>query len=273
MTQLAERQGRAERRAADSDWLDRLARVGVVTYGLVHLLLGYLVLRLAFGDESGSASGGGALHQLAQSTAGRVLLFAAAGGLLALSLWQAVEALLGYRGQPARQRLVNRLLSAAKVVVFGLIGGNAFVVAAGASGGASNPDGLTARVMAAPGGRLIVGVAGVAVIVVALFLAYFGLSEGFRDTLSTEGATGSDGRSYVLLGTVGYVSKGVAIALVGSLFVYAAVTHDPEKSGGLDQALHAVLRQPFGAPVLVLVALGLLCFGFFCLALARHLDR
>jgi hypothetical protein len=273
MTQFGERQERAERRAADSDWLDHLARVGVIAYGVMHLVVAFLVLRLAFGDDSGSASGTGALHQLAQGTAGRVLLLAIAGGFLALSLWQAIEALLGYRQDPAGWRRANRLLSAAKTVVFGLIGVEAIRVASGSSGGGSSTDGMSARVMSVPGGPLIVGLVGVGVIVVALVLAYYGLSEGFRDTMSNSGATGGTGRSYVLLGTVGYVSKGVAIALVGSLFVYAAATHDPEKSGSLDQALHAVLRRPFGAPALVLVALVLCCFGLFCFALARHLDR
>jgi hypothetical protein len=273
MSRLGERQERAEERAADSDGLDRLARVGVITYGAMHLVVAWLVVRLALGDHSGSASGGGALRQLAQGTAGRGLLVVVAAGFLALGLWQAVEAVLGYRGQSGRQRLVNRILSALKAVTFGVIGVNAFLVAAGSSGGGGSPDGVTARLMAAPAGPLVVGLVGVVVIVVALFLAYHGLSEGFRDTLSDDGATGTNGRWYVRLGTVGYVSKGVAIALVGSLFVYAAVTHDPEKSGGLDQALQTVQRETFGAPVLVLVALGLTCFGLFCFALARHLDR
>jgi len=57
------------------------------------------------------------------------------------------------------------------------------------------------------------------------------------------------------------------------LFLYAAVTHDPQKSGGLDEALHKLLQQPFGAPVLVLIAMGFACFGLFCFAWARHLDR
>ena len=91
--------------------------------------------------------------------------------------------------------------------------------------------------------------------------------------MSHQGRTGRVGRAYVLLGVVGYVSRGIAIGLVGALFIYAALTHDPQKSGGLDQALQEVLAQPFGAPALVLMALGLACFGLFCFAWARHIDR
>jgi hypothetical protein len=109
--------------------------------------------------------------------------------------------------------------------------------------------------------------------VVAGPLAYRGLSESHRDDLEVDGQVGNTGATYILFGKIGYVSKGVAVALVGALFVYAAISHDPDKSGGLDQALHKVLQQPFGAPVLLVIALGLACFGLFCFAWARHLDR
>jgi hypothetical protein len=55
--------------------------------------------------------------------------------------------------------------------------------------------------------------------------------------------------------------------------VYAALTHDADKSGGLDQALLKVLDQPFGPLLLALAAAGIACYGLFCFAWARHLDR
>jgi hypothetical protein len=55
------------------------------------------------------------------------------------------------------------------------------------------------------------------------------------------------------------------------LFAYAALTHDPDKSGGLDQALVKVLDQPFGPALLAAIAVGFACFGVFCFARARHI--
>ena len=76
-----------------------------------------------------------------------------------------------------------------------------------------------------------------------------------------------------MLGKVGYIAKGVAIAIVGGLFCYAAITHDPKKSGGLDQALQTVLEQPFGQVLLTAIALGIAAYGVFCFARAKHLSR
>ena len=226
----------AERRAAQSDGVDHVARVGLVVYGVLHLLVAWLVLRLAFGDRSGSASGSGAMHTLAQSAVGRLTLYAVAAGIAALATWHGVEAVLGYHRFGFVEKLSNRLVSAVKVVVFAAIGVNALLLATGSSspggGTGGSPDGYTARLMSLPAGPLLVGLVGAVIVVVGLVLAYFGLARNFRETMSHQGRTGRVGRAYVLLGVVGYVSRGIAIGLVGALFVYAALTHDPQKSGG-----------------------------------------
>lgn len=270
---LTKHNERAKHQVEKSDWLDRVAGVGIVTYGVVHLLVAWLILRLGFGDSSGAPSGSGAFHELARAPLGRYLLDAVALGFLALVVWQALEALFGFRTDDHPRRLLQRLLAGAKVVIFAALAVNAFLVAAGASSGGGGTDGPTARLMDLPAGPFVVGAAGLVIIGVGVGIAWFGAAGKFRDSLSTTGESGSSGRVYVVLGTVGYLSKGLAVVLVGGLFGYAALTHDPQKSGGLDQALRDVLQQPYGTPAVVVMALGVGCFGVFCFALARHLDR
>jgi Domain of Unknown Function (DUF1206) len=262
----------AQRRAESSTTLDQLARVGMLTYGVAHLAVAWLVVRLAFGDRSGAASGSGALHQFATTQVGRVTLYAVAGGFLALALWQALEACFGYRRRVRRRRLGLRLLSAAKVVIFLVVVANAGRLAAGASGGGGT-DGLTARVMRWPAGPWLVGAGGIAIVVVAFFLARFGWVENFRDTMTRRGTRGPVGQLYVWLGKVGYLTRGLALAMVGALFTWAALTGDARRSGGLDQVLNDLLGTPVGTPAACLLAAGLASYGLFCGAAARHLDR
>ena len=264
---------RAGRRADDSDWMDHAVRVGLVSYGIVHLIIAWLALRLAFGDGGGSASSQGALQQVAKTGVGQVSLYVAGLGFVALVVWQALEAIWGHRDEDGGKRVLKRLTSAAKVVLYVSLAVSAARTAAGSSSSSGGTDGMTAKVMELPGGPVLVGAVGVGVLVVAGFLAFRGLSEGFRSKLDSGGQTGKDGRAYVVFGKIGYVAKAVALAIVGVLFLYAAVTHDPDKSAGLDQALHKLIQQPFGSPLLVLVALGFACYGLFAFAWARHLDR
>ena len=262
-----------DRRADDSPAFGWAIRVGLVSYGVVHLMIAWLALRLAFGDGGGSASSQGALHQLAAHPIGQVSLYLVAAGFGAMVVWQLVEAAGGHRDEEGRKRTFKRAVSVGKVVLYGGLALTAAKVATGAGAGNGDTDGMTSKVMSLPGGPVLVALVGVAILVTAGVQGYRGWNEKFRSKLELEGKTGNDGTVYLAFGRFGYVSKALALAVVGLLFCYAAATRDPQKSGGLDQALHRVLEQPFGAPVLVVVALGIGSYGLFCFAWARHLDR
>jgi hypothetical protein len=261
------------RQADESPLLDKAVRVGLVSYGIVHLLIAWLAVQLAIGQDSGSASSSGALRQLAQQPLGRTLLYVVAVGFLALVLWQGIEAAIGHRDEEGRKRIVKRLVSAGRVVLYGSLGLSALRVAMGSGSSGGGTDSLTARLMSVPGGQVLVGLVGLGTLVVAGFLVYRGLKEKFLKKIDAEGQSGDQGRAFALFGKIGYVSKGVALAIIACLFIWAALTHDAQKSGGLDQAMHKVLQQPFGAPMLVVIALGIGCYGIWCFAWARHLDR
>lgn len=260
-------------KADNSNFLDHAVRVGLVSYGVVHLLISWLALQLAFGDRSGQASSSGALHELAQSGLGRVSLYVVAAGFAALIVWQALEAAVGHRDEDGGKRTWKRVVSGVKVIIYATIGYSALKIATGSSSKGGGTDTWTAKLMSAPAGPVIVALVGVVVICVGGALIWRGWKEKFRSKLDVDGNSGKDGRAYVLFGKAGYIAKGVALGIVGALFLYAGLTHDPQKSGGLDTALTKLLDQPFGVPLLAVMAVGIACYGLFCFAWARHLDR
>jgi len=264
---------RIGRQAENSNTLDHAVRVGLVSYGIVHLLLAWLAFQLAFGDRSGQASNSGALHQLAQSGLGRTSLYVVAAGFAALVVWQALEAVFGHRDEEGKKRVWKRGVSAVKVGIYGTIGYSALDIATGSDTQGGGTDTWTAKLMSMPAGVWLVAAVGLVVAGVGLTLVYQGWAEKFLSKLDIDGSTGRSGRAYAVFGTAGYTAKGIALVLIGLLFLTAAWTHDPDKSGGLDQALSKLLQQPFGSPMLVAVAAGIACYGLFCFAWARHLDR
>ena len=258
--------------AEDHAWVDHAARFGFVAYGVVHLVIGFLALQLAFGDRSGKASSSGAMQQLAEQPFGLVALWLVALGMLLLVAWRVLEVVAGHREQDGSDRMKKRLSSALKGVIYAVIGVSAVRVALGGGGGGGT-DGPTARLMNAPGGQVLVGLVGLGVLGYAGAQIYQGWSESFLKNLDAEGRRGEVGRLYRWTGKVGYVAKGTALAIVGGLFAYAAISHNAKKSGGLDQALVQILEQPYGTPMLAVVALGIGCYGVFCFVRARHLSR
>lgn len=272
-TRVSAEGARLGRKADDSALFDHAVRVGLVSYGVVHLLVAWLALRLVFGGDAGSASTNGALSEVAQKPFGQISLFVVAAGFLALVLWQLTEALVGHRNTKGVIRIGKCLGSVGKAVIYAALGYSAGKIAVGSGSDGGSTDTLSARLMSVPGGQVLVALFGAGLLAIAGFLMWRGISGSFKADLEIEGRTGHSGTAFVAFGRIGYVSKGLALVAVGGLFVWAAWSHDPAKSGGLDQALGKVLQQPFGAPILIVTALGIACYGIYCFVWARHLDR
>ncbi len=271
----SERAPRSLAEAEDHSWVDHAVRFGMVAYGVVYLVVGWLALQLALGQGTGDTSASGAMTELAQQPFGQVALWLVALGMLLLVAWRLLEAVAGHRSEDGSDRVRKGAVSVLKAVIYGVIGVSAVRVATGSSSssGSDGTDGPTAQVLQLPGGQLIVGAVALGILAYAVVQAKQAVTEDFREHLTAEGKRGRSGTFYVLAGKMGYAAKAVALAIVGGLFGYAAIIHDASKSGGMDQALQQVLEQPYGRYLLGLVALGIAGYGVFCLARARHLSR
>lgn len=264
--------GRKAQQASDSTWLERLARVGLVAFGAVHLLIGWLALQLAWGGSAGeSPDPSGALKTLAEQPFGGVLLWLIAVGLVALALWQAGEAIWGYRNRQGAKRVRKQLTSGARAVVYAALGVSAASVALGSGSSSSqSQQQTTSGVLAWPGGQFIVVAAGLIVIGVGVAHVVKGVKQSFRKEIDTSSISPAATKGFVRLGQVGYIAKGVALGVVGALLGYAALTFDPQKARGLDGALQTILAQPFGQILLTAVALGFVAFGVFAVLQSRY---
>jgi hypothetical protein len=111
---------------------------------------------------------------------------------------------------------------------------------------------FTATLLQHSGGRLLVGVIGLAVIGVGGYHALKGWTRKFLQDL-----TKNPGTLATRAGVVGYIAKGIALAVVGALFVTAAVQNSSTKATGLDGALRSMREQAVGSWLLTGVALGI----------------
>lgn len=259
--------------ARDHPALEWGARIGFAVYGLVYVVLAWLAVQIAVdGGHSASASRQGALQQLARQPLGGLILWVGFAGFCALVLWESATALGGHHDQEGARRAFGRLGSACKAVVFAAFAVSTAEVALG-SGGGSGAESWTARLMRLPAGPAIVGAIGVGIACYGGYSIFKAFGDRWREELEPEGRSGTLGTAITFLARTGYASRGVAFAIIGGLFVWAALTQDPRRSGGLDQALQRLRDAPFGGVLLVLVAVGLACFGVYNVAKAWHLRR
>ncbi|MCL8024245.1 DUF1206 domain-containing protein [Nocardioides bruguierae] len=282
MTSLADRAPSPSHLKPSDSKLHTAGRIGMAAYGVVYILVGWLALQLAIGSggDNANASSSGAIHQLAQQPLGAVLVWAVAIGLIALVVWQLSQAIWGHTDEDGAKMWAKRGKSLAKAVTYGFIAASAIQVAVadstgggGGGGGGSSTDSWTARLMSAPAGQLLVGAVGLFIIGLGVYYVVKAYTERFRKELDGEGKSGQSGRALLILGKVGYTARGIAFGVVGGLFVYAAATHSAKQSGGLDQALLTIRDAPAGPWLLGAVAVGIACYGVFCLARAKHLTE
>ena len=242
-----------------------LVGVGLVSYGIVHLVVAWIAIQIALGGR-GDASSSGALRELASQPFGFALMIIMAIGLFTLVLWQGFEAAIGGRGADDKERLRRRVRSAGRALVYLVLGVTAAALAIGASGGSGNAEEtVTARLLALPFGRILVVALGAVVAGVGIAQIVKGVRKKFTEDLRS-----GVSRPVQVLGTVGYVAKGIALVIIGLLFGWAAWSANPQRAGGLDAALSTVRGQPFGSVLLLAMAAGFACFGLFCFVWAKN---
>ncbi|TFV74467.1 DUF1206 domain-containing protein [Blastococcus sp. CT_GayMR19] len=270
---------RRAREVTDHPVLTHVARVGLIAYGVMHLLIGYLAARLAWGARGADADQTGALQTVADGPGGSTLLWAIGLGMLALALWQAGEVLLWWHGlldPEHRQR--TALVCAkclAKALVYAVLGITALLFAVGIEYEADERlRELTDTTLGVPGGALLVGAVAGGVVAVGIYTLIRGVTGGFMKDIDLPAAPDRWEPLIETLGRVGYVAKGIAFGLVGVLLWRAATSADVSTATGLEGAMTAIAGVAAAGPWLLTgVAVGFAAFGLYALARARYPDR
>ena len=266
MTQVAT----PARHAAHSSGMDALARFGLAARAVVYVLIGWLGFQIALGDSSHQANARGALAEVvAQGGLGLVLLWLIGFGLGAYALWRFSGAVFG--NSVDGHDKAARAKSAARGLVYAGMCVSAFAIIAGASNTTQKQEQQTwtARLMHHDYGRWLVGVAGVVVVVIGLYLCYEGVTRKFEKQLRLSEMSNGTRAVVTSIGAIGTVARGVVFAISGGLVIAAAVTYDPQKSSGLDGAMHTLADSPAGPWLLSALSIGLIAFGAFGFAAAR----
>jgi hypothetical protein len=264
--------GMAGRRAARSKSLRIAARAGFVARGAIYLLIGIIALEIALG-KGGQADRGGALAQIAAKSYGTTVLWLLVVGFAGLALWRFSEAAFGAVG-PDGHETSERLKSLARGLLYSSFFVTTLQLVTGTSSSAtangnSQSRTMTARVMTHSGGRLLVGLIGLVVLVIGAMLAREGWRKEFLKRMNFGGASFGIRSTAEKLGMVGGVARGAVVAVAGVFLIIAAVRFSPSKAEGIDGSLRAFAHTPLGPFLLILVALGLIAFGLFSWCEAR----
>lgn len=270
--------GRAGHQAAQaatrqaSPWIERLARLGYLTKGIIYIIVGALAAQAAFGAGGQTTDSSGALHTILAQPFGQFLLWVVAVGLVGYALWCFLQALIDTEHQGADAKgIAARLGYAGGGIAYSGLAYTAFriLMGLGAGGGDTRED-WTAQVLAQPFGQWLVGLAGAVGMGAGIYQIYKGVKAKFRAKLALGEMSREQATWATRAGQFGYAAHGIVLGMLGLFLIRAAYETDPSEAGGLGQALQALSQQPFGPWLLGSVALGLIAYGLFMGIMSRY---
>ncbi|MCW3493960.1 DUF1206 domain-containing protein [Microbacterium sp. SSM24] len=262
----------AAREAEASPAFVVLARSGYVANGILHVLIGVLVVILAFGGRV-EGDQAGVLKAVASAPLGVVLLWLIAIAFWALGLWHLAEGTL-MRDRTgdlpgAARKWGRRVAEWGQALVFVALGIFAAAIALGARPTTDETAEDASRgLLEIPGGSIVLALIGIGIGAGGVSFVVMGVLRSFRKRMDIP--EGGVGRSITIAGVVGFIAKGIALIIVGVLLLIAAVRTDAATAAGLDGAFDALLQLTLGPVLVGIVGGGFIAYGAFTIARARY---
>lgn len=238
------------------------AKTGYAARGIVYFIVGGFAVVAALGQGGNTRNTKGALLELFDTGYGSALLTAVAAGLLCYAVWRVVQGVADVddHGADLKGLTVRTGLLVSAITHTGL-GFWALSAALGsASDDSGNESGAAAWLMQQAYGPWLVAAVGVCIVGAGIAHILKGVTRGYEKWFTADAASMKLIRP---VATTGLLARGVVFLIVGGLFVYAGFTVDPQKAGGLREALLWLRGMPFGSVLFLVIAVGLVCFGAY----------
>jgi hypothetical protein len=250
--------------------IERLARLGYASIGVVYMIVGGFAVAAALGKRAGTGDRDDAFAAILHAPLGRTMLAIIAVGLIGYVLWRLVSAATDseYRGGDAKG-LALRFASACRGLIYAAFAVEVvrMIFRGGGSGGSGDQKAQhwTARLMAQPFGRWLVALVGLGVVAYGAYQLYAAWDSKLSKRISL-GEIDSRVRDKVIaVSRFGIAARGIVFFIIGGSLVLAGVRHNAEKAQGTTGAL-----QSLPHPMLVIVGLGLVAYGVYALVNARY---
>ena len=249
-------------------WLQRFARFGFASIGIVYCLMGTLTVLAALGLSAKKGDKSEAFKVVYDQPFGKILLIAIAIGMAGYVTLRTIQAFFDTENKGSGAKgIATRLNYASSAVIYLSLIVYAIKLAAGEPGSGDKRQFFVSKVMGYPMGDWIVAIVGLTIIGVGVYQIYLGLSRRFMKIVKLYYSDFHD--AFEKAGMIGYAARGIVFSIVGYFLVRAAIDSNPREADGTREAFD-FLQQNFGNLLMGIVAVGLIAYGIFMFVRARH---
>lgn len=255
-------------------WIGPVARAGHAAKGIIYATVGILAVLAAFGGGGQTTGSKGAIAEIGSQPFGRTLLGILAVGLLCYAVWRFLSAFLDAEGKGSDAKALatrtgfffSALAHLGLMATAGMIAVRGF----GGNSGESNAQDLTAKLMELPFGPALVFGVGVVFGIVGLAQIGKAITGAYRSKFALDDAAASQRQWIDRAAKLGLSARGVVFLILAFFLTKAGIQSDSSEARGFGGALDALVNRPYGPWLLGAVAVGLICYGFYCGILSRY---
>jgi hypothetical protein len=118
--------------------------------------------------------------------------------------------------------------------------------------------------MSHTGGQWVIAIVGLVIVGIGVYFFVRAVRTPFKDDLDGRGVGPVEHRHLVLMGRIGWIGRSVMMGLIGYFLIQAAWQADADEATGLDGALRRALDTTLGTVLVVVVGVGLIVYGVYC---------
>jgi hypothetical protein len=254
-------------------WVERLARLGYASIGVVYIIVGLLAAGTAMGRRGNSTDSRHAFNVIARQPFGRTLMWILVAGLLGYAVWRISSAFADSerRGSDAKG-LAIRAGSFFRGAAYCGIALEAMRIATKSSrrgaGSDSSAEHWTARLLAAPFGRTLVIAAAIGIAGYAFYQLYRAWSSKLGKQLHLGSISPGVRKAVIAISRFGIAARAVIFLLIAFSIGKASLARNAGHAEGTAGALRDVAS--YGNTALAIIAIGVMGYGIYQLLNARY---
>lgn len=253
--------------------IERIKQAGLITKGLVYILIGGLTAFAAIG-LGGQTSGRSEVTDFVQNQPfGLILLAVIALGLLAYSIWRLYQAYADPGESDSDDRIPTRLRYVYSALFYLVIAYSfAKPIFSSSSGGGSKKKQAIAQLLDKDWGIYVIGAVGLIVLGQAIFQFVKGVGGSFMKKLDDNPDRKEEHQWIKRIGVVGYCARALVFLVISYFLFRVILDHNANEYSGTKGVFQYLSSLNYGQVLLLITSVGLALYGLFNVMVARHAN-
>ena len=258
--------------ATAKPWVTKIARIGLVSKGVVYVILGILAFMAAFeigGQTNQDSNKTGVLNSIKDFPGGVVILILLAAGLVCYSTWRWIQTFSGDNGSEIKwSKRVRYFFSG--LIYLSLAGTAIQIITHDKNKSGDENQYWVSQMLNHSFGQWIVGLGACILAGVGIYQLYYGLSEKYKKHVQRLNLHSTGSALLLRSGKIGYISRGIVWLIIAFLLLRAAFHNNSSEAGDTGKAFSFIESSSFGSYLLGALGIGLIAYGVFNFIRARY---